>query len=93
MRVGLGCCHTVYTNTPPTGLVLTWTFVCSPGNRTISDALASENRYQNFANNPRPINFGLEPGDIVFAVFGSIFLAIVGFLTILGFCIHPFFLA
>ena len=47
----------------------------------------------NFAQNPDPFNLGLEAGDIVFAVIGSIFLVIVGFLTILGFCIHPFFLA
>jgi len=59
----------------------------------VSEALAPENRTQNFVNNPRPINYGLEPGDIVFAVFGSLFLLIVGALTVLGFCIHPFFLA
>ena len=46
-----------------------------------------------FARNPDPINFGLEPGDIIFAVFGSIFLTVVGGLVLLGFCIHPFFLA
>ena len=48
---------------------------------------------QNFAFNPDPTNFGLEAGDIVFAVFGSIFLTAVGIMTLLGFCIHPFFLA
>lgn len=43
-----------------------------------------------FANNPDPINVGLEPGDIVFAVFGSLFLVVVGGLAIVGYCIHPF---
>ena len=46
-----------------------------------------------FANNPRPINYGLEAGDIVFAVFGSIFLTILVGAIILGYVIHPFFLA
>lgn len=47
----------------------------------------------NFAENPNPVNYGLEPGDIVFAVIGSLLLAIVCAATILGYCIHPFFLA
>lgn len=46
-----------------------------------------------FAENPRPINYGLEAGDIVFAVFGSVFLAILSGAIILGFVIHPFCLA
>jgi hypothetical protein len=46
-----------------------------------------------FADNPRPINYGLEAGDIVFAVFGSIFLTILVGAIILGYVIHPFFLA
>ena len=46
-----------------------------------------------FANNPRPINYGLEAGDIVFAVFGSVFLTILVGAIILGYVIHPFFLA
>ena len=50
-------------------------------------------RLNQFANNPRPINYGLEAGDIVFAVFGSIFLTILAGAIILGFVIHPFFLA
>lgn len=58
---------------------------------TIEDALMADLRP--FASNPDPTNFGLEAGDIVFAVFGSIFLVVVGGLTLLGFCIHPFFLA
>lgn len=47
----------------------------------------------NFVRNPNPINYGLEPGDIVFAFFGSVLLAALSFLIILGYCIHPFFLA
>lgn len=58
---------------------------------TIEDALNTPNLP--FAENPDPTNFGLEAGDIVFAVFGSLFLLVVGGLTVLGFCIHPFFLA
>ena len=46
-----------------------------------------------FVENPRPINYGLEAGDIVFAVFGSIFLTILTGAIILGYVIHPFFLA
>jgi hypothetical protein len=46
-----------------------------------------------FASNPNPINYGLEAGDIVFAVFGSILLVVVGALAVLGFFIHPFFLS
>lgn len=65
------------------------TLTCA-GGATIDTALSAG---PNFAENPNPINFGLEAGDIVFAVFGSIFLVIVGGLTLLGFCIHPFFLA
>ena len=45
------------------------------------------------AENPDPINFYLEAGDYVFAVIGSIAVAIVLGLAILGYCIHPFFLA
>lgn len=48
---------------------------------------------ERFADNPRPINYGLEAGDIVFAVFGSIFLTILAGAIILGYVIHPFFLA
>lgn len=48
---------------------------------------------EQFADNPRPINYGLEAGDIVFAVFGSIFLTILVGAIILGYVIHPFFLA
>ena len=50
-------------------------------------------RLNEFAENPRPINYGLEAGDIIFAVFGSIFLTILAGAIILGFVIHPFFLA
>ena len=46
-----------------------------------------------FASNPKPINYGLEAGDIVFAVFGSILLVIVAAIIVLGFFIHPFFLS
>ena len=49
--------------------------------------------FESFAENPRPINYGLEAGDIVFAVFGSIFLTILCGAIILGFVIHPFFLS
>ena len=68
--------------------------VCSlcTGDTSIERARGEMNLGE-FVDNPNPINFGLEAGDIIFAVFGSIFLAIVGFLTVLGFCIHPFFLA
>ena len=45
------------------------------------------------AENPDPINFYLEAGDYVFAVLGSIVVAIVLGLAILGYFIHPFFLA
>ena len=45
------------------------------------------------AENPNPINFYLEAGDYVFAVLGSIVVAIVLGLATLGYCIHPFFLA
>lgn len=45
------------------------------------------------AENPDPINFYLEAGDYVFAVLGSIVVAIVLGLATLGYCIHPFFLA
>lgn len=48
---------------------------------------------EQFADNPRPFNYGLEAGDIVFAVFGSIFLTILVGAIILGYVIHPFFLA
>lgn len=47
----------------------------------------------NFVENPRPINYGLEAGDIVFAVFGSIFLTILCGAIVLGFFIHPFYLS
>ena len=46
-----------------------------------------------FVENPRPINYGLEAGDIIFAVFGSVLLAILSGAIILGFVIHPFCLA
>ena len=46
-----------------------------------------------FASNPDPINYGLEAGDIVFAIFGSLLLAVLGFLIVLGYFIHPFFLS
>ena len=45
------------------------------------------------AENPNPINFYLEAGDYVFAVLGSIAVAIVLGLATLGYFIHPFFLA
>lgn len=64
-----------------------------PYNASLENATTPGLMSQRFADNPRPINYGLEAGDIVFAVFGSIFLTIVGALTVLGFCIHPFFLA
>ncbi len=48
---------------------------------------------RSFASNTNPINYGLEAGDIVFAVFGSILLIILGGLIVLGYFIHPFFLA
>ena len=62
------------------------------GNLTLSDArgMTSEG---NFGSNPNPINYGLEAGDIVFAVFGSLFLVAVGLIVLLGFFIHPFFLS
>ena len=46
-----------------------------------------------FGTNPDPINYGLEAGDIVFAVFGSLLLVALAFVILLGFFIHPFFLA
>ena len=62
-----------------------------PGvSRSFSQGAIIESR---FASNPNPINYGLEAGDIVFAVIGSILLTIVSFLILLGYCIHPFFLA
>ena len=68
------------------------------GGVNISDAEASLSSPgtllpQQFASNPNPINFHLEAGDIVFAVFGTIFLTLLMGVVILGFCIHPFFLA
>jgi hypothetical protein len=46
-----------------------------------------------FAVNPNPINYGLEAGDYVFAVIGTLLLAVVMFLIIFGYFIHPFFIA
>ncbi|XP_003388756.1 PREDICTED: uncharacterized protein LOC100631580 [Amphimedon queenslandica] len=51
------------------------------------------NTINTLASNPNPINYGLEAGDIAFAVIGSILLTVVMFLIILGYFIHPFFLA
>ena len=48
---------------------------------------------EDLAENPNPINLYLEAGDYVFAVIGSIAVAIVLGLATLGYCIHPFFLA
>ena len=64
-------------------------------NSTVSVQFGGEFTYSrsNFVRNPNPINYGLEPGDIVFAFFGSVLLAALSFLIILGYCIHPFFLA
>ena len=61
--------------------------------RGISNPPGTYYPIQDFANNPRPINYGLEAGDIIFAVFGSILLAIVTGAIILGFVIHPYCLA
>lgn len=61
------------------------------GNTTIDTARSEQD--QDFASNPRPINFGLEAGDIIFAIFGGLFLTVMMGLVLLGFCIHPFFLA
>lgn len=61
-------------------------------NSSVSMNIESQSR-RSFADNTNPINYGLEPGDIVFAVFGSILLTIVCGLIILGYFIHPFFLA
>jgi hypothetical protein len=63
-----------------------------PGYISLSDArrMTSDGA---FGSNPNPINYGLEAGDIVFAVFGSILLVVVGALVLLGFFIHPFFLS
>lgn len=47
----------------------------------------------NLAENPEPVNLYLEAGDYVFAVIGSFVCAIVLGLAILGYFIHPFFLA
>lgn len=52
-----------------------------------------ENLRDSLAENPNPINFYLEAGDYVFAVIGSIAVAVVIGLAILGYFIHPFFLA
>ena len=46
-----------------------------------------------FAENPNPINYFLAGGDIVFIVFGVFFLFLLVVLIMIGFCIHPFFLA
>lgn len=61
----------------------------------ISSAYEAEEdlNFQGRASNPNPINYGLEAGDIVFSVIGSILLAGVLGLVILGFCVHPFFLS
>lgn len=64
--------------------------VCA-GYTNVDRALAE--RQEDFLGNPNPINFNLEPGDIVFSIFGAIFLTVVSGLVLLGFCIHPFFLA
>ena len=61
--------------------------------RGISSSIGTFYRLNEFAENPRPINYGLEAGDIVFAVFGSVFLTILAGAIILGYVIHPFFLA
>lgn len=82
---------------------LVFFFLCSHrfiGNLTfgtpisgVSEAFGDRNNSITFASNPNPINYGLEAGDIVFAVIGSILLTIVMFLILLGYFIHPFFLA
>lgn len=48
---------------------------------------------EDLAENPNPINYYLEAGDYVFAVLGSVAISIVLGLALLGYCIHPFFLA
>lgn len=67
--------------------------MCACTGMTTIEDIRESGQTINFAQNPDPFNLGLEAGDIVFAVIGSIFLVIVGFLTVFGFFIHPFFLA
>lgn len=76
--------------TLPCYITCIWS-LSTAGNITLSYAL--DNQIQRFADNPNPINYGLEGGDIVFAVIGTILTAVVLGLVILGFCIHPFFLS
>jgi len=68
------------------GVPSNFSFVCldKDQQRDLRDSLAE---------NPNPVNFHLEAGDYVFAVIGAIVVAIVVGLVILGFFIHPFFLA
>lgn len=58
--------------------------------RDIDDAPGGR---RNFADNTNPINYGLEPGDYVFSIFGAILTALVCGLIILGYFIHPFWFA
>ena len=60
--------------------------------RSLNEDARSDVR-EMLAENPNPINFYLEAGDYVFAVLGSIAVAIVLGLATLGYFIHPFFLA
>lgn len=62
-------------------------------NITLDEAIEFADKNSRFATNPNPINYGLEAGDIVFAVFGSFLLLGVGILVVLGFFIHPFYLS
>ena len=66
----------------------------APGNNSnVSRALSSSQiDMSRFAANSNPINYGLEAGDIVFAIIGSILLAAVGFLIVFGYFIHPVFI-
>ena len=61
-----------------------------PGNFTLSYVLDNS---EQAASNPNPINYYLEAGDYVFIVFGSILCGALVFVVVLGYCIHPFFLA
>ena len=62
----------------------------TPGNATLADVLKNAGPA---ADNPNPINYYLEAGDYVFIVFGAILCAFLLFVVVLGFCIHPFFIA
>lgn len=67
-----------------------------PRNMTIEDlqeAGSLSDIEDMFAENPNPVNYGLEAGDYAFAVLGGFLLGILTFIILLGYCIHPFFLA